>query len=197
MMPGEPPGLSTERWGGTKALIFSVPYTDIKILSLIDEDEMRGMIYNPYLLTKPMPWTSNCPHCREGKQKGIPVKIRRAIQILCTIQPDGPDGYRFTLPNRYRIGTRLTERGWEIRILKTKRGATLYVVKLEGKDPVGLQASAREFRSPLLLRTLKMFFSAEKPGENEVQAILSPLHKMEINSLPPSRKTPCRMVTFS
>jgi hypothetical protein len=183
--------LSVERWSGAKSLIFSVPYTDIKILAIIDKERMRGAIYNPYRLTKPMPWLDRCPHCREGLQGGIPVKIRRAIQVLCSIQPDGPDGYKFTLPNRYRIGARRTPKGWGIRIRKPGNGATLHVVKLKGKEPVGLQESAREFRSPILLRTLKMLFSAMEPSEKDTQAILSPLRNQNPASLPPSQKTPC------
>ena len=183
--------LTVERWGGAKAMVFSVPYTNVKILAIIDEGRMRGAIYNPYRLTKPMPWMDRCPHCREGKQKGIPVKIRRAIQILCTIHPDGPDGYRFVLPNRYRIGARRTEKGWGIRIRKPANGATLHVVKLEGQEPIGLQESAREFRSPMLLRTLRMLFSAVKPNERDVKAILTPIRNQSIDELPPSQRFPC------
>ena len=172
-------------------MVFSVPYTNVKILAIIDGDRMRGAIYNPYQLTKPRPWMDRCPHCKEGQQRGIPVKIRRAIQVLCTIQPDGPDGYKFTLPNRYRIGARRTEKGWGIRIRKPANGATLHVVKMEGQEPVGLQESAREFRSPILLRTLRMLFSAMVPSEKDVQAILLPLRNQDLMSLPPSQKTPC------
>jgi hypothetical protein len=182
--------LTVERWGGAKAMVFSVPYTNVKILAIIDEGRMRGAIYNPYRLTKPMPWMDRCPHCREGKQKGIPVKIRRAIQILCTIHPDGPDGYRFVLPNRYRIGARRTEKGWGIRIRKPANGATLHVVKLEGQEPIGLQESAREFRSPMLLRTLRMLFSAVEPSEKDVEAILLPLKQIYI-ATPQHLKTDC------
>jgi hypothetical protein len=191
-MRDEPQKLSMERWRGARAIVFSVPYTDIKILALIDDDSMRGAIYNPYRLTKPMPWMSKCPHCREGQQRGIPVKIRRAIQVLCTIRPDGPDGYGFTLPNRYRLGARMTERGWGIRIRKPGNGATLHVVKLEGQEPIGLQESAREFRSPILLRTLKMLFSAVNPNKKDVEAILTPILNQSIDNLPPSQKFPCK-----
>ena len=183
--------LTMERWGGAKALIFSVPHTDIKILALIDKDRMRGAIYNPCLLTKPMPWLDRCPHCREGRQKRIPLKIRKLVQVLCSNKPDKPDGYRFTLPNRYRIGARLTPKGWGIRIRKPGNGATLHVVKMGGEEPIGLQESAREFRSPVLLRTLKMLFSARKANEAEVRAILLPMQSQDLAALPPSRKTPC------
>ena len=185
-----------ERWGGAKALIFSVPYTDIKLLALVDRNGMRGAIYNPGLLTMPVPWLDRCPHCREGKQKRIPLKIRKLVQVLCSNRPDGPDGYRFALPNHYRIGTRLTPKGWGIRIRKPENGDTQHVIKLKGKEPMELRGSAREFRSPVLLRTLKMLFSAREPSENEIQAILSPLRTIELNSLPTSQKTPCRLTTF-
>ena len=39
--------MTVERWRGAKALIFSVPYTDAKILALVEDDKMRGAIYNP------------------------------------------------------------------------------------------------------------------------------------------------------
>ena len=140
-----------------------------------------------------MPWLDSCPHCREGLQKGLPIKIRRAIQVLCTIQPDGPDGYRFTLPNRYRIGARMTESGWGLRIRKPANGATLHVVKMDGQEPIGLQESARDFRSPILLRTMKLLFSAQVASENDVQAILLPLRKQDLTSLPKPQRTPCWM----
>ena len=183
--------LAMERWGGAKALIFSVPHTDIKILVLIGKDGMRGAIYNPCLLTKPMPWLDRCPHCREGRQKRIPLKIRKLVQALCSNKPDKPDGYKFTLPNRYRIGARMTPKGWGIKIRKPGNGATLHVVKLEGKEPIGLQESAREFRSPVLLRMLEMLFSARKASEAEVRAILLPMQNQELSILSPSRRTPC------
>jgi hypothetical protein len=183
--------LTLERWGGAKALIFSVPYSNIKILALIDKDGMRGAIYNPYLLTAPLPWLDRCHHCREGRQKHVPLKIRKLVQVLCSNKPDKPDGYRFTLPNRYRIGARLTLKGWAIRIRKPGNGATLHVVKLEGEEPIGLQESAREFRSPILLRTLKMLFSARRSNEAEVRAIMLPMQNQDLAILPPSRRTPC------
>ena len=187
----EPPKLSVERWGGARSLIFSVPHTDIKILALIDKDGMRGAIYNPCLLTIPQPWLDRCPHCREGRQRRIPLKIRKLVQALCSNKPDQPDGYKFTLPNRYRIGARLTPKGWGIKIRKPGNGATLHVVKLGGEEPIGLQESAREFRSPVLLRTLEMLFSARKASEAEVRAILLPMQNQELSILSPSRRTPC------
>ena len=51
----------------------------------------------------PVPWLDRCPHCREGRQKRVPLKIRKLVQVLCSNKPDGPDGYRFTLPNHYRM----------------------------------------------------------------------------------------------
>jgi hypothetical protein len=183
--------LTMERWGGAKELIFSVPHTDIKILALIDKDGMRGAIYNPCLLTIPQPWLDRCPHCREGRQKRIPLKIRKLVQALCSNKPDKPDGYRFTLPNRYRIVTRRTPKGWGIRIQKPGNGATLHVVKLEGEEPIGLQESAREFRSPVLLRTLKMLCSAKEARETEIQAILQPMQTPSHEVIPRSRMTPC------
>ena len=187
----EPPKLSVERWGGARSLIFSVPHTDIKILALIDKDGMRGAIYNPCLLTIPQPWLDRCPHCREGRQRRIPLKIRKLVQALCSNKPDKPDGYKFTLPNRYRIGARLTPKGWGIKIRKPGNGATLHVVKLGGEEPIGLQESAREFRSPVLLRMLEMLFSARKASEAEVRAILLPMQNQELSILSPSRRTPC------
>lgn len=191
-MTGEPPRLTVERWGGARELIFSVPYTDIKILLLIDERGMRGAIYNPYKLTNPMPWLDRCPHCRKGEQKTVPLKIRKLIQVLCSNKPDGPDGYKFTLPNHYQIGARLTPKGWGIRIRKPGNGSSLYVVKLNGTEPVGLQESARDFRSPILRRTLKMLFSTRETNETEVQAILLPIKNQSLDELTPSQRTPCR-----
>ena len=185
--------LTTARWGGARELIFSAPYTDIKILAIVDEDGMRGAIYNPYKLAKPMPWLDSCPHCQEGEQETVPLKIRTLIQFLCSNRPDGPDGYKFTLPNRYRIGARLTPKGWGIRIRKPGNGATLHVVKMEGEEPIGLQESAREFRSPILLRTLKALFSARKATEEEVRAVLLPFRKQDLKALPKTPGTPCHL----
>jgi hypothetical protein len=192
MKTNDPPKLYIERWGGIKSMIFSVPHSDIKILALVDRDGMRGAIYNPWLMAEPMPWLDKCPHCREGKQKRIPLKIRKLVQVLCSNKPDRPDGYRFTLPNHYRIRTRLTPKGWAIRIRKPENGTTLHMVKLTGKEPIGLQESAREFRSPILLRTLKMFFSARETNEKEIQAILLPMRNQPYNELRPSQRTTCR-----
>ena len=185
--------LTTARWGGARELIFSAPYTDIKILAIVDEDGMRGAIYNPYKLAKPMPWLDSCPHCQEGEQETVPLKIRKLIQFLCSNRPDGPDGYKFTLPNHYRIGARLTPKGWGIRIRKPGNGATLHVVKMEGEEPIGLQESAREFRSPILLRTLKALFSARKATEEEVRAVLLPFRKQDLKALPKTPGTPCHL----
>jgi hypothetical protein len=183
--------LTIERWGGIGSLIFSVPHTDIKILAIVDESGMRGAIYNPCKLSEPVPWLDRCPHCRKGEQEHVPLKIRKLVQALCTNKPDGPDGYRFTLPNRYRLGARLTPQGWGIRIRKPENGATLHVVKMKGKEPMELQESARDFRSPILLRMLRMLFSAREANETEMQAILLPLRRQDLTSLSPSRRTPC------
>ena len=192
MTPYKPPEPSLERWGGARTLIFSVPYSDVKILTIIDGGRMKGAIYNPYKLTKPMPWLDRCPHCREGRQKSLPLKIRKLVQVLCSVRPDGPDGYGFTLPNHYRIGTRKTPKGWGIRVRKPKSGSSLYVIKMDGAEPVGLQESAREFRSPILLRTLKLLFSAKETTEKEIQAILLPMHRQPLSELPNLLRTPCR-----
>ena len=183
--------LTIERWGGIGSLIFSVPHTDIKILAIVDESGMRGAIYNPCKLSEPVPWLDRCPHCRKGEQEHVPLKIRKLVQALCTNKPDGPDGYRFTLPNQYRLGARLTPQGWGIRIRKPENGATLHVVKMQGKEPMELQESARDFRSPILLRILRMLFSARRSTEAEVEAILLPLLKQNFNTQRPYQRKPC------
>jgi hypothetical protein len=55
---------------------------------------------------------------------------------------------------------------------------------------VGLQESARELRSPVLLRTLRMLFSAQVPSEKDVQAILLPLKQIH-TTIPQHLKTGC------
>ena len=182
-------------------MVFSVPYTDIKILALIDGDGMKGAIYNPCQLTKPMPWLDRCPHCREGRQGRVPVKIRRAIQVLCSARPgrsrrDGcDDGYRLALPNGWKIWAGRTDEGWTIRVRKPD-GNTLHVVKRTGNEPIEIQEPARGFRSPILLRTLRMLFSAQVPSERDVQAILLPLRKMDPATLTISQRTPCRLTPY-
>jgi len=180
------------RWGGAEALIFSVPCTDVKILAIMERNGMRGAIYNPYKLADPVTWLSSCPHCRAGKQKKIPVKIRRAIQFLCSIKPDGPDGYKFTLPNRYILKTWQTSWGWEIRVRKPGNGDILHMSKPPGSEPIELRESPRGFRSPMLLRTLRMLFSARKADGKEVEAIMLPLKKKAaLSNKPP--KLACKI----
>jgi hypothetical protein len=101
------------------------------------------------------------------------------------------DGYRLTLPNRYQIHTRRTPEGWGLRIRKPGSRTSIYVVKLEGQKPAGLQESARDFRSPLLLRTLRMLFSAREPNMTEVDAILLPVRNQDLKKLRPTQRTPC------
>ena len=184
--------MTTERWGGAKSLVFSVPFTDIKILSVIDGDGMRGAIYDPRKLSRPIPWLGKCPHCRDGEQEGLPLKIRKLIQVLCTAKPEGPDGYGLTLPNKYKVGARRDSRGWGVRVRKPRSRSSLHMVKLDGAEPTGIQESARDFRSPVLLRTLKMLFSAREATEDEVQAILLPMRKQPLSELPIEQRTPCR-----
>jgi hypothetical protein len=188
------------RWGGAWALIFSVPYTDLEILALLKDDKMMGVIFNPQVLSKPLPWLSTCPHCRREKQQKYPtdekcrIKARRAIQTLCTIKPERPDGYRFTLPNHHQLHTRRNARDWVMGVRKPGSRSTLWVKKLAGEEPI-FEGPVREFRSPVLLRTLRLFFSAREPGENEIQTSLLPLLKQDPSSLKPSQRTPCRLIT--
>lgn len=189
--PLAPPPMG--RWGGARAWIFSMPYTDIKVLTIIDSEGVRGAIYDPGRLTHPMPWLAWCPHCRDGRQKGLSLKIRKAVQVLCTIRPDGPDGYSFTLPNRYRIGARRTLEGWGLRIERPDgAGDPLYVIKRHGSPLTRLRDASRSLRSPLLLRTLRLILSAEEADEENTTAILLPMREHPYDKLPRAMWTPCR-----
>ena len=190
-MIAEPHGLTVARWGGAKALIFSVPCTDVEILALIDADGMKGVIYNPRLLAKPVPWLDRCPHCKRGQQRHVRLKIRKLVKILCSAKPDRTDGYRLTLPNRHRINARRTPDGWSLKIRKPGTKTAVQVMKLEGQEPTYFQGSARDTRSPLLLRTLRMLFSAREPDKAEVDAILLPVRNQDPKRLRPSQRTPC------
>lgn len=183
---------SPTRWGGAKALIFTVPYTDIEILAIIEDNRMRGVIYRPHKLAKPIPWLSTCAHCRKGKQKGCAIKVRRAIQTLCSIAPERPDAYKFTLPNHHQLYTRRDARGWVMRARKPRSTTALWARKLAGEDE-SFEGPIRDFRSPMLLRTLKLFFSAREPDEMEIQACLQPLLGQDPSSLKLSQRTPCRL----
>jgi hypothetical protein len=184
---------SAKQWKVPKALIFSMPHSNIKILTLINKDRMKGAVYNPYMLTKPIPWSSKCPHCKKGQQKEMPLKIRRAIQILCSNEPDGPSSYKFTLPRNCQIWIHFTSRGWRTMVRKIGDKGSPCAVKLSGTEPMGFQESTPKSRSPILLRTLEMLFSAREADETEIQAILLPLKKQEYTSLPRSRRTDCQL----
>jgi len=194
-MQNQPALLAPMRWGGARALIFTVPYTDIEILALMGDGGMRGIIYRPHKLTKPVPWLSTCPHCQRGEQRECPIKVRRSIQALCSIKPERPDGYRFTLPNHYHLYTRKNTRGWVIGVKKPRSTMTLWARALAGEDE-SFEGSIRDFRSPMLLRTLKLFFSAREPNEREIRACLRPLRDHDPSSLKPSQRTPCRVCSW-
>ena len=201
---------SPMRWGGIKNLIFKVPYTGIEILAIIEDDKMRGVIYLPNKLAKPIPWLSTCPHCRKGKQKGCPIKVKRAVQTLCSIKPEHPiekqpqlssqdkkckDAYIFTLPNHYQLYVRRNTKEWMMRVRNPKSTTTLWVRRLADKNE-SFEGPIRDFRSPMLLRTLKLFFSAREPNENEIQTCLQPLQNQDPSSLKPSQRTPCRLCSW-
>lgn len=183
--------MTTENEEKTHCLVFSVPYTDVEIVSFIGEKKSQGIIYNPLRAVAPIPWSSKCPHCQQGQQKEWKLDIRKALQLICSVKFSAPNNYEFYITHKYRASGQLDLSGWCLRVFRSDRKLTMDVIQLTEHLPV-FDGPVQDFRSRFVSRGLKLIFSARMPSSNELQACMKGLQEAQ----PPAVKHPCHALIW-
>jgi hypothetical protein len=157
-----------QRRGSELKLRITIPYVHAEIVTIVGRKHSRGFAYDPLSLRDPTFWDGDCPRCRAGKfaNRGCKLKVRRAIQTLCTARLTSLSTYATRLKSgktrqpsysvqvivgrdaRYHLTASLEEDGrWEILVRKSR-------------NQVWSNVQVPPFKSPVLRRTVAMMESA-------------------------------------
>ena len=126
-------------------LLLTVPYVQTEVLVFVGRRGSRGVAYDPLSTRDPVPWSSDCPECRAGRI-AAPLKVRRAVQTLCTARMTSPNSYDTQVvvggdPRYYLQALR----AWDL-----SDGIERWAVAVAGKT------RSQDLRSPVLRRTIDM-----------------------------------------
>ena len=156
-------------------LVFTVPYTSYEILTIVRGKEVAGITYEPLSTRPPKTWLGDCGSCLTGSRR-VPLKVRRAVRCLATLRPSGT-GYDVRVATGRKtthvVRARKIRDEW-ILTVRSRRDKTLPPLKVTGRDGAGSPAEGkpRDYRAPVLLRTLRMLLTARETTEQEVEAVL-------------------------
>jgi len=129
-------------------LRLTVPYVGTEILAVVGGKSSRGVAYDPCSTRDPVPWSRDCPECRAGRV-AAPLKVRRAVQAMCTARMVSPSSYGLQVVvgknTRYYLVTLCAKDGSQ----------ATRVIKKRNQDP----------RSPVLRRMVAMLTSARESPE--------------------------------
>lgn len=143
---------------GELRLRLTVPYVLHEVLAVVERRGSRGVSYDPLSTRNPVPWSSDCPECRAGKVKA-PLKVRRAIQAMCTAKMTSPTSYTVQVvvgkdARYYLSAARGKNNGWSVR--SRSAGSDPHHKRFWNRVPPG------DTRNPVLRRTVSLLLSARE-----------------------------------
>jgi hypothetical protein len=159
-------------------LVFTVPYTSYEILVMVGET-IAGVAYDPLSTSPPRTWIAGCERCDSGDRR-VPLKVRRAVRCLSTLKPPVSGGYTVKVCTgkkaTHSIKARRHQRDWVL-TARDLRDKTLPDLKVTGHGGTYTSTGGkpRDYRAPVLLRTLRLLLTAREASEQEVEAILQGL----------------------
>jgi hypothetical protein len=183
-------------------LIFTVPYAGHEVLAISGEERVAGVAYDPLSTSPPTTWLGDCARCLLGSRR-VPLKVRRAVKCLATLKPTST-GYSFRVSTGKKtthvVRAKKVREEWVLTV-RSRRNKTLtpLVVTLQNGATKTSGGKPRDYRSPVLLRTLRLLLSAREASENEIEAVLRGLpgdsagrhsHDAELTGYCKGSKTP-------
>jgi hypothetical protein len=162
-------------------LVFTVPYMSYEILVFAGGERNSGITYDPLSTSPPKIWLAGCELCDRGDRR-VPLKVRRAVRCLSTLKPTVSGGYAVKVCTgkkaTHSIKARRHQRDW-ILAIRDLCDKTLPDLKVTGHNGTYTSTSGkpRDYRAPVLLRTLRLLLTAREASGQEVEAILRGLEK--------------------
>jgi len=154
----------TKRPSSELRLLLVVPYVQTEVLAVVGRRSSRGLAYDPLSTRDPVPWSRDCPECRAGRIKA-PLKVRRAIQSLCTARLTSPSTYATRLETGKTLGPR-----YDVQVVVGKNArchlSAAYVKN--GDWVVSVKTRNQDFRSPVVRRTMQMLSRAYEVATTNV-----------------------------
>jgi hypothetical protein len=160
-------------------LVFTIPYTSYEILVFAKGERNTVITYDPLSTTPPKIWLAGCERCARGDRR-VPLKVRRAVRCLATLKPTVNGGYTVKVctgkKDTHSVKAQRSPRDWilTVRDLRDKPLPDLQVTGRAGTY-TSTRGKPRDYRAPVLLRTLRMLLSAREASEQEVRAVLQGL----------------------
>jgi hypothetical protein len=165
----------------TTKLVFAVPYTSYEILVFVKGKKVAGISYDPLSTSPPRTWLAECERCCLGDRR-VPLKVRRAVRCLSTLKPAVNGEYTVKVCTgkkaTHAVKARRHQRDWTL-TARDLRDKTLPDLKVAGHGGTYTSTSGkpRDYRAPVLLRTLRLLLTAREVSEQEIEAILRGLEK--------------------
>jgi hypothetical protein len=165
-------------------LVFTDPYSGHEILLINDLGIAPfGVSYDPRSLSPPVPWSSSCPHCVNGRDRELSIHLKREIRILssvCAIV--GKECYMtFVVPTNcepIRVTVKaLGESSQEFVVSGGgSRSATVIVLRSGRTVYEGDPLLVKQARRPQILgRSLRLLSSSRVADDASLVALLRPL----------------------
>ena len=176
-------------------LVYTLPYSNEEILLLHSPDGGHaGIIYHPQKMGLPIPWKSDCSHCVSGKQKGMDLATKRAVNVLCSLKDVG-EVYR--IPTNGESCPLVCMRDAEgLLCTFAQAGQGAFQARWNNGKFLGLHHSLL-LPSKIVNRTGRMLASARKASAHEVRACLMPLlAQLRKDGLATHRRHPCLRIDW-
>jgi hypothetical protein len=186
------------------AKIYADPFSGFEVLAIRTRRGMMGVAYDPRSTTLPVPWTSDCPHCQRGRQRGLSAQLRREIQFLLSEAPHlrRKRALHYVVPPASRP---LSVTYW-----RTRQAQHVMAVRHDHRSPLGItcrpgsplayDGDRRSFQRPILHRCLRFLLSGRPALPAEVSACLGTLAAAQSIPRPRTRggrRLPCGEIPWS
>jgi hypothetical protein len=159
-------------------LIFTVPYAGHDVLVIASGGRVAGIAYDPLSTSPPTTWLSDCERCLLG-DRHVPLKVRRAVRCLTTLRRSGT-GFSVRVYTGKKCSHVVRARrhlgNWVLTV-QSRRDESLdpLVIDVQGGVARATSGRPRDYRSPVLLRTLRMLLTAREASDREMKAVLQGL----------------------
>jgi len=191
-----------------KATTYRDPFSGREILAIQAGDLTVGVSYDPRKTTPPVPFSSECPHCRRGQRGEAGMHARRQVQFLLSAKKRKRRAARgtktetvFSLPPSSRpmkVTYWKERRNHHVSVTRQKPRGVLRIVAsptIVGRGQLlTYDGDRRLFQGSILRRVVRFLLSNRPTSKQQAVSCVLPLFGLPVPSRGHPRK--CRTIDW-
>lgn len=185
-------------------LVYVDSYSGHEVLVVNHRGVLLGVVYDPRDPRPPIPWTSECRHCVQGRHPGLRIHTKREINMLMSRKKVGfvpalnAIMYEYRVPSNGDPDVICTWRTGTLHRAKLMSNPDHTEVTLDTYDDGWKFSDRHAWKNKILHRSLRFLFSEKDSSAHVVSTLVSPyLIQQSRTGLPVGNRNKCSKIDWA